>query len=132
MAIQKVESELFVLRKGKVTARIDLERGILTWQESQRWNRDFTRSIPRAEREAFRALLEACNPLAWEPVYIAESASCGLDHLEGCQESWELRLYDEADHLLRKIQGYDSWPPCFCQLAEGISRLLRQPFQVSL
>ncbi|HHX38318.1 MAG TPA: hypothetical protein GX717_10120, partial [Clostridiaceae bacterium] len=87
-----VETELSVPRKGSVRVRIDLDNRILSWRESNRWNRNFTRTINqrevnmvrreitkndlfKSERPAVRNLEQALHlPCSWEVSIYFEDA----------------------------------------------------------
>lgn len=63
--IQSIAAELGGYRKGTVTVFIDLERGFLTWRESNRWCNNFTRTITAEQTSALRERLESCGLLGW-------------------------------------------------------------------
>lgn len=67
--IHSIAAELGGYRKGTVTVFIDLERGFLTWRESNRWCNNFTRTITGEQIDTLRTQLEACGLLGWRSLH---------------------------------------------------------------
>jgi hypothetical protein len=49
--------ELTVYRKGSLSCHVDLERGIMTWEESRQWCNNFIRSLSDEQVDETRQIL---------------------------------------------------------------------------
>ncbi|MDI9470388.1 MAG: hypothetical protein QM296_09305 [Bacillota bacterium] len=125
--ISLVEIELTVQRRGTVRALIDLGNGLVKWRESNRWNRDFTRSLHEHEIRTFLETVAECGVWSWRPWYPDRDRCETPLHW---QMSWQLSLYALDPEPVLFIQGRDAWPPEFPLFCDAVSQILRQPFRV--
>jgi hypothetical protein len=122
-----VKMEISVCRKGSTAVRIDLRNRLLSWRESNRWNRNFTRSINLHERETVIRGIHECHILSWRPDYGAITSEAAPDQFN---YAWRLSLYTDDIEPVFFSRGQDAYPPEFSQWIDVISRICRQPFQV--
>lgn len=125
--ITLLEVELSMYRKGSVKVQFDLAHGLLRWRESNRWNRNFTRSLNAADTEQLLRMLEVCRVYSWQPYYPdADSVQTnGLYH-----QSWSLSIYTADAEPSLHLEGKDAYPPEFTLMTNMLTRILRQPFKV--
>ncbi len=122
-----VKMEMSVCRKGSTSVRIDLQNRLLSWRESNRWNRNFTRSINVKERDSVREGLRDSNVLNWDVHYGVASDSGRSSQYE---VAWQLSLYIDDIEPDFVFVGQDEYPNEFNQWIEVISSVCRQTFQV--
>lgn len=117
--IHCIETELCRYRKGSLAVRIDMDRGLISWKDSNHWINDFTRSLPPATVQKIRDGLAETGILTWRTRYqpAAESAAAH----GRC--SWFLVIKTLDRSLTRR--GSDLFPPkweSFRALIESVSR----------
>lgn len=112
---QRMICELACERKGYIRVSFDFERGLAVWDDSNRWQTSFVRSIPEEALEAIRvALMEAATA--------AEQPS--QDETGPCY--WELRLCAQKEERVL-AEGWDLETPTWRRIGGLIEELLRRP-----
>lgn len=122
-----IETELSVPRKGSVRVRINLKNRILSWRESNRWNRNFTRTINMKEVEEIRAGFERCGIQNWPLFYPDEAAR---DTLQDSSQNWSISVYTDDIDPIKVWQGGDIYPKELPEWLEINGTICRQPFVV--
>lgn len=118
--IHSIEAELCRYRKGSLCVSIDMERGLITWKDSNHWVNDFTRSLDREMVQTIRNGLEDAGVLEWDDRYGT------AEPVEACTHGrsfWSIVIRTEEESLKR--YGVDLFPPQwndFRTLIENISR----------
>ncbi len=125
--ITLLEVELTMYRKGSVKVQFDLAHGLLRWRESNRWNRNFTRSLNETDTEQLLRMLEICHICSWQAYYPdAESVQANSIY----HQSWTLSIYTSDVEPSLHLEGKDAYPPEFTLMTNMLTRILRQPFKV--
>lgn len=122
-----VMMELTVSRKGSTRVRIDLRNRLLSWRESNRWNRNFTRSINAKERQLIYDGMRDCRLVDWKSSYGEAGSQDGPEF----DTAWHLALYTDDIEPIYSFNGQDAFPPEFEQWIAVISTVCRQIFQVN-
>lgn len=125
--ITLLEIELTMYRKGSVKVQFDLAYGLLRWRESNRWNRNFTRSLSPSDAEQVKRLIEICRIDTWQPFY-PDQESVQANTLY--HQSWTLSIYKDDSEPCLHLEGKDAYPPEFTLMTNLLTRLIRQPFKV--
>ncbi len=122
--LNSLAAELSAYRKGTVSVFIDLERGYLTWRESNSWCNNFTRTLTREQIQKFKEQLEACRLLNWRSLH--NPASVGEEGETDQQKplfTWHLsiQLNDSCWQRSGENRLPGSWPD-FRTAVENITR----------
>lgn len=115
--LQQVETELCRYRKGSLSVRIDMVRGLIQWRDSNHWINDFTRSLNAADLLRIRESLADMDILCWQ---VQEDSA---ENENRCKYSWSVMIKTGDDRMTRG--GVDQFPPKwndFRTLIETISR----------
>ena len=151
--VNSFKASLYFRRKGSILLQVELGRRLLMWRESNRWNRNFTRSISLSEVDGFRQLLNGTNFQTWEasltyPVVETgalqhPAAAVHVAQLDGAEKMgndspseressfsrrWELQFYDASHKLLATYAGENHLPAYFRDFSEKLSYFCRRPF----
>ncbi len=122
-------AELSAYRKGTVSVFIDLERGYLTWRESNRWCNNFTRTVTREQIQLFREQLEACRVLSWRNLHNQLPVSA-----EGAEEpqkpffNWNLSI--QLSDRCFKRSGENRLPGRWPDFRTAIEYITRTNFDI--
>ncbi len=119
--------ELTQGRKGTVRALFDMRNGIMKWQETNRWNRNFTRSLSDRDVQRLQEMILSCRIPQWQPYFPDRP------HVEAeqpCHVRWELSLFRNDVEPELHFEGCDDFPPSFGHLRDVLTLVIRQPFQV--
>ncbi len=117
--IHGIETEFCRYRKGSLAVSIDMDRGLITWKDSNHWINDFTRSLSHDAVQAIRNGLAEAGILKWRTCYQPEQEA-SVPHGR-C--SWSVVIKTPERSLKR--HGTDAFPPrwdSFRALIEDISR----------
>lgn len=125
--ITVIESELTVPRKGSIRVRIDLSNRILSWRESNRWNRNFTRTINRREVEAIQQGFCDCGIENWPHFYPDRDT---VEQPDAGQRTWQIAVYADDSDPAEVWIGREDTPPDYAHWVEILSLVCRQPFAV--
>ena len=125
--ITLLEVELSMYRKGSVKVQFDLAHGLLRWRESNRWNRNFTRSLNAEATAQLLRMLEVCRVFTWQ-AYYPDQESVQTNSIY--HQSWSLSIYGSDVEPIIHLEGKDAYPPEFSHMSNVLTRLLRQPFKV--
>lgn len=125
--ITLLEVELSMYRKGSVKVQFDLVHGLLRWRESNRWNRNFTRSLNQNDVDQLMRMIEVCSVLNWRAFYPNQETvqAGGIYH-----QSWTLSIYTDQSEPSMHLEGKDAYPPEFSLMTNILTRIIRQPFKV--
>lgn len=147
--IKSLDCELAVYRKGFLSVHVDLDRGYLTWRESNRWCNNFTRTMtPEQIQWLDEALLSsdilqtipvtaaACQTvtgrlLTREEPYDFETPLTDSDESPAAavppsRLAWSLIYF--TDQGCHELDGQGSLPPGWNQLSQIIETVSRLPF----
>lgn len=76
-----IEAELSGYRRGCIRVKIDLDKKLVTWRDSQQWNNNFLRSISPDKIKNFMNLIPSTHLLQWKTHYVGlasqDEISCG-------------------------------------------------------
>ncbi len=122
-----IETELTVPRKGSVKVRIDLKNKILSWRESNRWNRNFVRTTNKREIDLVREGF-AQKKLIDMPSYYPNKETCLDNRLT--VPSWRLSIYKKGVEPDRVWFGVGVPPHRMDLWIDLLSLVCRQPFDV--
>ncbi len=117
--INTIETEFCRYRKGSLAVSIDMERGLISWKDSNHWVNDFTRSLSPSAIQTMREGLTKAGILKWRTKY--EPLQSDGPAYGRC--SWSLVIKTPDRNLTRR--GTDRFPPqwnFFRDLIEDISR----------
>ncbi|MGI6077549.1 MAG: hypothetical protein ACOYCB_05210 [Fastidiosipilaceae bacterium] len=120
-----VETELSVPRKGSVRVRIDLDNRILSWRESNRWNRNFTRTINQKEVNMVRQAITNYK------LFKLDRPSEKSDHFDphlSC--TWQVSVYCDDAEPVNVWHGSDMDDDGFIEWTELMGHVCRQLFDV--
>lgn len=138
MSIEVLVSELFVARKGSVKLTVNLDRRLLSWKESNRWNRNFSRSLSSVEVNEIRNYLNSCDYENWIPANKANTSRGGVakktDKLNSGKNAdfyWSLLLLDENDNEVFSCYLTDETPDFYKKFVDVMSHFCRRPFVVN-
>ncbi len=120
-------TELTINPKGSIKLSIDLEKRLLKWQESNRWNRNFTRTLSLLELNEIRNFIHNANFSKW-PEGSKKSTSARESEFHSI---WSLRLLNEKGGILYSHLLYDQNPDYYLSFCDSISLFCRQAFTVS-
>lgn len=125
--ITLLEVELTLYRKGSVKLQFDLAHGLLRWRESNRWNRNFTRSLNQLDIDQLMRMMAVCNILEWKSYYPDQETveAEGIYH-----QSWTLSIYTDLPEPSLHLEGKDAYPQEFTLMSNILTRIIRQPFKV--
>ena len=123
-----LETELTLNPKGSLKLSIDLEKRLLKWQESNRWNRNFTRTLSLLEIKEIKNFFEKADFLNWPE---SNQKKCVPNKESDCQSIWNLRIFGPEKKLLFSHYLHDQSPDYFLRFCDGISHFCRQTFTVS-
>lgn len=125
--ITLLEVELSMYRKGSVKVQFDLAHGLLRWRESNRWNRNFTRSLNQTDIDQLMRMIDVCHILEWKSFYPKQETvqAGGIFH-----QSWTLSIYTDLPEPSLHLEGKDAYPPEFTLMSNILTRIIRQPFKV--
>ncbi len=123
-----LETELTINPKGSVKLSIDLEKRLLKWQESNRWNRNFTRTLSMLEIKEIRNYLMSVDFSSWPTSNNKRSSSRreSEHHI-----IWSVRIYGPERKLIFDHFLHDEQPDYFFSFCDAISHFCRQTFTVS-
>ena len=114
-------------RKGSVNAQFDIGRGLVRWRESNRWNRNFLRTLSDDDiHQIVQALINA-RVLDWPEAFPDQAA---VDAPGTFHHRWELELRDADDETIKHCEGRDAFPQRWDLLADTLSQVLRRPLKV--
>lgn len=125
--ITLLEVELSMYRKGSVKLQFDLAHGLLRWRESNRWNRNFTRSLNQTDIDQLMRMIDVCHIFDWKSYYPNQETvqTSGIFH-----QSWTLSIYTDLPEPSLHLEGKDAYPPEFTLMSNILTRIIRQPFKV--
>ena len=123
-----LETELTINPKGSVKLSIDLEKRLLKWQESNRWNRNFTRTLSLLEIKEIKSFIEKADLLQWPE---SSPKKCLPKKESDCQSIWNVKIFGPENKLLFSHYLHDQTPEYFNRFCDGISHFCRQTFTVS-
>lgn len=126
--VSMIETELTINPKGSVKLSIDLEKRLLKWQESNRWNRNFTRTLSLLEIKEIKNFMEKQDFSSWPE---AKSKRGSAKKESDFQSIWSLRIYGAERQVLFAYLMHDDNPAFFQKFCDGISMFCRQTFTVS-
>lgn len=116
-----------IYRKGSINAQFDLGRGLVRWRESNRWNRNFLRTLsPEDAHEVVQVLISA-QVLDWPAAFPDQKT---LEESGPFQHLWSLELRSEDNELIKRSEGKDVFPQRWEILADSLSQVLRRPLKV--
>ena len=127
--IISLAAELSAYRKGTMSVFIDLERGYLTWRESNRWCNNFTRTITREQIQLFREQLEACRVLSWRSLHDQQPVSA--EETEETQKplfSWHLSM--QLSGRCYQRSGENRLPGRWPDFRTAIEKITRTNFDI--
>ncbi len=118
--IHSIETELCRYRKGSLSVSIDMERGLISWKDSNHWVNDFTRSLDRDAVRSIRTGLEDAGILEWEDRYGTGDPEQACSH----GKSYWAVIIRTTDQDLKRY-GVGCFPPRwndFRALIEDVAR----------
>lgn len=125
--LDMIETEISVPRKGSVSVRMDLNHRILSWRESNRWNRNFTRTLNRKEVDHLRMCVRDCHVMHW-PMYYPNASE--YEAAADIRYHWQLTLYIKDRECIGRWYGVDEAPEDYVRWVEYLSHICRQPLEV--
>lgn len=114
--VQSLIIERVVPRQGSLRARLDFDRGYLTWRDSGQWSNDCTRTVNEAELRQVNSLLSAEN--------LFETASETGD--EASESHWAVLLNTDDGRF--RLRPRDPLDETWRNLVNRIERLARACF----
>ena len=131
--IEALDCELAIYRKGFLSVHIDLNRGVLTWRESNSWFNNFTRTLRPDQVEWLRQRLFASSIL--QQVHEELDGPMTTGRLLTTEENqpaasapmaWALCLKTPGGY--RRGSGCGSLPDGWSDLCQTIESVSRTPF----
>ena len=124
--ITVILAELSAYRRSALTVRVDLEKQILQWKDSLRWNSGFMRSLSADIVRSFRERLADMQILQWERWRAApppDSTAASRDVV------WQVTV-SFPDGQSEILGGEKDLPAQWTAFAELIESVARIPFKI--
>lgn len=140
--IETIDCELSVYRKGFLSVRIDLAKGLIIWKDSNHWSNNFIRSLTFGELEHIRRILPelylgkaacSCSYDAFQrerprhPILIGEdSVKAAPSTIGNC--NWQMILSRQDQHWC--LQGHNPLAESWQKLTRAIEKISRLPVRL--
>lgn len=118
--------ELTISRRGSIKLCIDLRKRLLRWRESNRWNRNFTRTLSQLEVAEFYDLLRRNQLERWPQTGEGPTGRKESDF----SSRLCIQLSDAEGETLFRHLVYDNQPEYLFHFCEAISVFCRQKFTI--
>jgi hypothetical protein len=142
MKIESLDCEIAVYRKGFLSVRIDLNRGIIVWNDSNRWCNNFLRTLAPDQLEWLNHYLPQATLLQVLPltsptcqVEIGRTQGDGPDATGDVPDvpgnhrlAWSIVL--RTSEGCHEENGYDTLPAGWSQLVKMIESISRASFRL--
>lgn len=137
--IEIIDCELSIYRKGYLSIRLDLTKGLIIWKDSNHWSNNFVRSITFAEIEMIKRLLpdlctfhsDHCScplPAADSGISVNNlSSTLDKDNTLG-GSSWQILLRSNAECWC--IKGRNEQINVWRKLIRAIEKISRIPVRI--
>lgn len=139
--IESIDCELSVYRKGFLSVRLDLQRKLIIWKDSNHWSNNFIRSLTFSEVEQIRcALPDLCHGLnncscklnssgkAAAVLQAADVTAMEDDNKDISACTWQMILNRQDQQWC--LQGHNPTAETWQKLAGTIEKISRLPIRL--
>lgn len=116
------EIELAVYRKGFLTVKIDFDKSVLVWKDSNRWFNNFVRGLPHSQMQPLQHAL--ANLLQAKKTSQQEENLAGVVY----RCLWRVSLANQHETLTISSQNIEL--PEWQGLVRNIERITRRTFKL--